>query len=167
MAMRFILIFVCLFVVSCTTQQQNNNPVSEVDAAFKMNYDNCIQIITLRQVDCKNVECVTDYWNTVFAFQCLHAITGAESNIIVNSDAPYFYPTTESKDYTEFFYEDLIRWNDWYEKNKYSMTLKKADSLLQVRSKAVGYEVKWPQSYSVLFSTNPPEPQKGSEAATN
>jgi hypothetical protein len=163
MDMRVLILFTFLFaLIQCAPKEGDNPAVSSapptVESGFKSQYDNCIQIITMRQVECKKVDCAPSYWDAVYAFQCLHALTGVESNIIVNSEDPYFYPTTESKDFTEFYYEDLIRWNDWYEKNKLTMTLSKADSLLKIRSEKVGYEIKWPQPYTMLFSSNPSSP---------
>jgi hypothetical protein len=166
--MRPIAIFACLFVLVQCIPQKNGEPATGaakgVDQDFKVQFDNCIQIVTMRQIESKNPKYVIDFWSTINAFQCLHAVTGVSSNIIADSNTPYFYPTTESKDHTEFFYEDLVQWHDWYEQNKFSMTMAKADSLVRVYEKEIGDTIQWPQSISLIFSSNPPKPIHSDES---
>lgn len=166
--MRPIVIFAILFVlVQCAPQKSSDPAIAsakKVDQDFKVQFDNCIQIVTMRQIESKNAAYVIDFWNTIHAFQCLHAVTGVSSNIIADSNTPYFYPTTEAKDHTEFFYEDLVQWHDWYEQNKFSMTMTKADSLVKVYEKEIGDTIQWPQPVSLIFSSNPPKPIRSDES---
>lgn len=67
-----------------------------------------------------------------YTFECLYAITGYEGRVDKGNEPHDFYPYSDSIDYMK---EDIRIWEEWLEKNKCTMTLEKADSLIYVHSK--------------------------------
>lgn len=78
------------------------------------------------------------------AFGCLIAITGYEGRVDLFGEPIAIYTYREDLD------KDLKIWKQWYEANKCSFTLEKADSLIARYREVIGDpELNWPVRDSV------------------
>lgn len=128
--MRKYLMFTLLLLLGCT----RNATVTDckLDFEFKSNFQNCVNLFAIRQLGVY-VD-LEDSWN---AYYCLEALTKHHSLLDVNSDMPLFYPS--APDSVNYFCQDLEAWMDWYEKNKCSINMQTANSILNSDS------IKWPK----------------------
>ncbi len=78
------------------------------------------------------------------AFECLIAVTGYEGRVDLFANTPATYRKDGEMD------EDLKVWKQWYEDNKCSFTLEKADSLIERYKEVIGDpDLTWPVRDSV------------------
>ncbi|QHT69166.1 hypothetical protein GXP67_22245 [Rhodocytophaga rosea] len=84
------------------------------------------------------------------AYNCLHAITNIHRKVARSGGAPYFYPNGEEDSY----FEDVDNWYSWYEQNKCTITVQKADSLIRAFSILDGNEYDWPLSIVEIVECN-------------
>jgi hypothetical protein len=130
--LRFALIIwnMNLLLSSC---QENCN----VDPEFKREFFNCISLIEKIHTE--------GYSSSVkvrgFTYECLYAVTGYEGHADKGNEPPYFALYSDSIDYIKV---DIEKWSQWYESNKCSMTLQKADSLFNQWSVNHGDSLQWP-----------------------
>lgn len=138
MSSRMLIFFTVL--LSCCQSQDNGKMIVRHEMV------NCILILTSRQLNLNS-----DLQTTANAVYCLEAITGIKSQIIHGSDMPFFYPSDE-RDFVEYFYDDVVKWSNWIEKNADTISENEANNLLTKFSKNVGFELKWPPRYTQLMS---------------
>ena len=148
--MQRYLMFISIFLLIFITCIGCNNNEQKVDLEFKANFQNCLQIISMRQI---GKGYVVDIENTEKAFVCLEVITGIKSQVLQLSDTPYFYPDSEEKMYEEVFFEDYQKWSNWFEANKYTYTNKDAKMAFAKYSEGMEGDLEWPESSMALFST--------------
>ena len=138
-AMIFLLLFLSLN--SCVENRQNSN--CEIDFEFKSNFQNCIEIMALR-----NSGYSIDFNHTVSANMCLKILTQHRSPIDTSSDDPLYYPYAEDRN---FFAEYLTAWSLWFENNKCRMNMKAADSIFRL-SESKYDSVRWPPSLFTILA---------------
>jgi hypothetical protein len=83
----------------------------------------------------------TDWQDRCYAYECIFAITGIQGHPDIGY-IPYY-----SETYT-LLQQDILAWKEWYDANKYTMTIYKADSLIHIRGMSIGLEdiIFWPPS---------------------
>lgn len=115
-----------------------------IDKDFKREFDNCIY-----QVELLNIEGNSSDINLrAFTYECLYAITGLEGHVDKGNEPHYFYPYSDSIEYVE---SDIQEWKKWYEINKCTITLRKADSIIVLHGIKFGVpNLAWP---SQLFNS--------------
>ena len=100
----------------------------DVDTLFKQRFDNCISLIKKSE---------DEEWVNAGeirnAFIFLTVISGHRTKVN-DPENPSYENKTDFK-------QDLLLWNQWYESNKCSITLKKADSLF-IAYKKRDYKIK-------------------------
>ncbi|WP_295913863.1 hypothetical protein [uncultured Alistipes sp.] len=129
---RLFLIVLCLAFFSCSECKE--------DSVFKTNFQNCLDIVDL--VHYKGY--YSDLGTRLHAFECLIAITGYEGSVDLFGEPVAIYTYREDLD------KDLNIWKQWYEANKCSFTLAKADSLIARYREVIGDpELTWPVRDSV------------------
>lgn len=127
---KVLLIFLAL--LSCNQKEQLADSNCTIDYEFRSNFQNCIEIMALRELDHK-----VRFTYTGNAYYCLQALTGHKSTIDTDSDTPLYYPYSEDRNY---FVEDFKAWSNWYESNKCDLNMKVADSIF----KSAQTDLKWP-----------------------
>lgn len=130
--MKFLKIIIILYVMvlcSCSIQEDNANECS-IDYEFKAYYQNCINIIAVREAGVQMDQ------NAYAAYYCLQSLTNHRGFMDLNSDTPLAYNYSDTVD---FFCKDLEVWNDWYRHNKCEMDITKAQAILEKDS------VSWPK----------------------
>lgn len=116
------------------------------DPALKANFQTCFDIIDL----IFNKGYYSDFGTRMHAFECLIAVTGYEGHVDLFANTPATYPQPEYLD------EDLEVWKQWYEDNKCSFTLEKANSLIERYKEEIGApELTWPVRDSVTLDLSP------------
>lgn len=128
----------CLNCLSCSKCKE--------DKAFKAEFQNCLEIAYL--VSGNGYYC--DDGTRMNAFGCLMAITGYAGRVDLFANTPATY-THYSNDWDKDLEgEDLKIWKQWYEDNKCSFTLVRADSLIARYREVIGDpELTWPVRDSV------------------
>jgi len=124
MKLKTLLIFLTL--ISCNQKKVKSELTFKIDYEFKSNFQNCIEIMALRELGHS-----IRFEYTGRAYQCLKILTCHKGLIDTNSDTPLFYPYSETQNY---FVEDFIAWSKWYENNKYVINMEIADSLFSLEA---------------------------------
>lgn len=128
----------CLNSLSCSKCKE--------DKAFKAEFQNCLEIAYL--VSGNGYYC--DDGTRMNAFGCLIAITGYEGRVDLFANTPATYTYYSNDCDVDLEGEDLNIWKQWYEANKCSFTLEKADSLIVRYREVIGDpELTWPVRDSV------------------
>lgn len=139
------LIALCV-LVACSHREKGLTNCVE-DFQFKANFQNCIQIISLRDAGYSvDLEYASD------AYLCLKVLTNHNSYIDNSSDTPLFYPYSED---TVYLVEDIKIWSYWYERNKCKFDMSVADSTFKANSNTRD-KIKWPPSLFEILD-NPKE----------
>lgn len=115
-AWRLIFVLLTLWFHSCSECRE--------DANFKDKFQECLDVADL--INGKGY--YTDFKTRCNTFECLIAITGFEGHVDFGSSFHGSYPCRELLD------QDLDTWTKWYEDNKCSFTLERADSLIRLRA---------------------------------
>jgi len=127
----FILFTFMLIDFSC-------NNTCLVDKDFKREFDNCLNQVELINKEGSN----SDINQRAYTFECLYAITGLEGHVDKGNEPHYFYPYSDSIDYVKY---DIQEWKKWYEINKCTITLRKADSMIVLHGNKFGVpDLEWP-----------------------
>ncbi|WP_295960166.1 hypothetical protein [uncultured Alistipes sp.] len=113
---KLFLIVLCLNSLSCSKCKE--------DKAFKAEFQNCLEIADL--INGKGY--YTDFITRCNTFECLIAVSGYRGHVDFDTSFHGSYRSREELD------RDLKVWEKWYEDNKYSFTLEKADSLIWQRA---------------------------------
>jgi hypothetical protein len=113
--MRYSLIFIIQILSSCTQSE-----CQSVDKKFASTFENHLNTIKRTQEDDEFVlvEPLTD------AYLYMNAVTGIKARVSGFETPTYKNPSE--------LHEDIERWENWFKKNKCSMTNQKADSLFRV-----------------------------------
>lgn len=131
-AKKIFLIVLCLNSLSCSECKE--------DKALKAEFLNCLEIVDLVFSDYY----YSDTGTRMHAFECLIAVTGYEGRVDLFANTPATYRKDGEMD------EDLKVWKQWYEDNKCSFTLEKADSLIERYKEVIGDpDLTWPVRDSV------------------
>jgi len=130
MKLKVLLIF--LVLSSCNQKEQLEDSSCRIDYEFRSNFQNCIEIMALRELDHK-----IRFTYTGTAYYCLQTLTGHKSPIDTDSDTPFYYPYSEEKNY---FVEDFKAWSNWYESNKCDFNMEVADSIFKSKQT----DLTWP-----------------------
>lgn len=118
------------------------NDTCLIDLDFKREFDNCINQVELLNKAGNS----SDIELRAFTYECLYAITGIESHVDKGNEPHYFYPYSDSINYFE---HDIYEWKMWYELNKCTMTISKADSMIVLHSIKFGVpDLEWPSRLS-------------------
>lgn len=126
-------LFFVAIVIFCSC---NKNCI--VDYEFKTEFDNCISLV--KQINSEGFSSDIDLRSTVY--ECLFAVTGYEGQVDKGNEPHCYYLYNDSIDYISI---DIKKWQTWYDLNKCTMTINKADSLILVHSINHGIpRLKWP-----------------------
>ena len=134
----FFVVVLCSSCLSCSKCKE--------DKAFKAEFQNCLEIVYLVS---GNGYCCDDR-TRMHAFECLIAVTGYEGRVDLFANTPATYSSYPNNCDKDLEGEDLKIWQQWYEDNKCSFTLAKADSLIARYKDVIGDpELTWPVRDSV------------------
>lgn len=129
--LKLSLFMLTVFCCSCDTD-------CNIDKEFKAEFDNCILLVERIHQKGYSSELVT----RAYTFECLFAVTGYEGYVDKSNEPHCFYPYSDTIDYIKI---DIQRWRKWYELNKCTMTMVKADSLIAKHAKEYGIpDLNWP-----------------------
>src|SRR5688572_13496728 len=118
--MRYLIsIFTILSLWSCSMDTREK---CQIDFDFKRNFDNCVEIAHLRTGNDSRND-LLDISTISRAINCLEILTGSKSKIKWECEGFGLYD-----DNGDFTY-DQATWAQWYEQNKCTITMEKAEAI--------------------------------------
>lgn len=139
---------VSLLIISNFLLLTNCQNKCNTDKRFSHEFNNCILLV--HKLNSENASSTLKV--RVFTYECLFALTGYEGRVDKSNEPHCFYPHSDSVD---FIKEDIEIWLKWYELNKCTMTIEKADSIIQRHSIEFGIDsLQWPPSVNEIEIVN-------------
>lgn len=114
---KYILFLVLL--MACQPEPSTVKDNCPIDYKFLAHFQNCIQVINIAQLGHSY-----DFIELSNAYESLRVITKVKTRAS-SGDTPYVYANPRAD-----LLQDIIDWNNWYNNNKCSITLEKAEKII-------------------------------------